>query len=1567
MTEPHKSYEVFEEIGRGDDTIVSRAHDLHLGRDVAIKQLRPELASNPQRREQFLSEAKFLAQFDHPAVLRIHSVEPQHGWIVMDLMKGSLAAQIQHAPLPCATVQSILYQLLPALEFLHERGKLHGSIRPSNILIDDDGRVKLSDFEETNHDGELRAPAGTKKYLAPELIRSDFGSVGPATDLYCLGFTALELLVGPTFDSKFLSGSSAAIDADVAWLRWHSSNDGFPATSKLAKGVSKTLATVIDSMLCKPVDERLKTAADAIKSLGEQDVVPVIAIAPAAVASNDSVAGLDDAAMMPSTVREIEPLVASQATSTDNLSSRRRSARPAAVESVQAGAAMAAGDTAATSRTRMNEVLEKPCVLYPLCGMILGVALLIGLALRRPSTKEVAIAPEPPAQANPPKPEPVETQPILQPDQEPKFAPEQAELADTGKAGSLEASATTPEIDPGTEHGLATSEPTEDLLPAVDPLELAGTDPEPEPVEPGAVIDSEPVLVEPVLAEPEVAEPVPPVMPRLEFVSTRIDINELVEEFEDNPELVIDSGGFIAEVLDIAISPDGKLLAAAGEKVVRIWELGSGSLVATLRGDRARTSYGDCNAVEFSRDGQHIVVGVSDYEAHGNLRVYRLDNLDEIDRLLAGHTAPVRKIDFSRDGRWMATADADGHVALWDWDAREITKMIPPRDAQQPIFDELHFPGDEPVLAGIDFQGPMLLSVPEMRRLSGQDDLPPRTLAWIYDVLTGKVKYPLATTDDPRNMDLRLDAGKWAAAGVGKENGGNKFWVGLWDARTMESAVVADPAVVYSGHKWNVTAIDLAPEHQLVASGDKFGEIHVWDSSTAKRLYRFKGQGKPIYEAAFDRNSNRIAYGTKSFTPDVWDRNNYGRADRVIDLEKRAIYSIDSAENIDLIGEQPSLGDTEIKVTAEAGRANMAVEKIVGGAVRSRYDLTTGRNPTVYSILGNAVMGVEAPVLIGDNLGLFALWDSDRDELKRAFIGHEGLVSSISASPVGNMVLSSSADRTLRIWSFDDAKATGKFDFKFENSIVTKVEPGTSSAKAGVEAGDRILDIDGKTITQMYRDMLEGEFEYSPGQVVPVRMKRGDQEYSFDMELAEGYDFAEPTLSVYIGDQDQWIIWTPQGYYDASPGAEQLIGWHINRGPDKSARYFKVQQFREHLYRPDIINRILSGTPTDEAIADANQTSQEAEVVDFRSPSELALRHPPEVEFLSPAPGDELANPSVQLKARVYSRNGLPIQEVTVLVNGIATQVLKPMGGSAQELNVDLPITLAIGRNDIEVIAANAEATSFAESVYVNVAESKTEQSSAENTAKLNVLAIGISDYAASSGGFQDLPLAASDAQQFIATAKEQAGGQLYANIQSRSLTNQQATRTAILDGLQWLVDNTDDGDSIAIFVSANGFVDSTKNFYIGTHEVDIDRPRATAISWREFIRTLHADLPSCRRLLFLDLHPTEQAVSPDIRNPLLDLAAPEMGTIFFSSNSLQQTSLPRPPGDVGYSAGGLQIALQDTTADVEPEQPDSLLNAHEISQAWTQAVRTLSADRFYPVAFTPEKSRRLAVFQLQQ
>jgi formylglycine-generating enzyme required for sulfatase activity/predicted Ser/Thr protein kinase len=376
------AYELFEELGRGANTVVYRSYDLSLGREVAIKELSEAGRRDPRHRERFLREAQFLAQFEHDNVLRVYSVDQERGWIIMELMKGTLASKIAEGPSDPDLVRSVLKQTLEALAFLHEKNKVHGTVRPTNLLYNDMGRVKLSEFEQTAVGSELRAPTGSKKYLAPELIKPEFGDFGPPTDLYCLGFTALELLKGPQFESLFPGTGKGAIDADIAWLRWHSSPEELASTKKLIKGLPDDLAHVLDRMLKKRVSDRAQTAKEVLKDLADRPLVPVQVAADA-----DEGDQAMQAPLAPGKVRTLapgqQPVVPPSASSGTAPGAAIAAASPpagakAAPKSIPGKAKPAAP---AFSKDWWNQQLGRPYVLYPLCALILLGALWFTFAI----------------------------------------------------------------------------------------------------------------------------------------------------------------------------------------------------------------------------------------------------------------------------------------------------------------------------------------------------------------------------------------------------------------------------------------------------------------------------------------------------------------------------------------------------------------------------------------------------------------------------------------------------------------------------------------------------------------------------------------------------------------------------------------------------------------------------------------------------------------------------------------------------------------------------------------------------------------------------------------------------------------------------------------------------------------------------------------------------------------------------------------------------------------------------------------------------------------------------------
>jgi serine/threonine-protein kinase len=263
-------YEIVDTIASGDFATVYRGRDRELGREVAIKQIHQQFLTDQRQLARYWQEAQLLASLQHPHIVTIYDIARSRGWLILELMRGSLKQTAQGEPIDLDFLRVVLAGCLHALHFLHQNGVIHGDIKPSNILVDGQNRVKLGDFglarRASNDEGSLLK--GTTKYMAPELINPQFGAVGPASDLYSLGFSAYELICGAQFESLFPGLGSFGRDKQIAWMMWHAAADRkLPEINKVLEGVPADLACVVQKMIAKDPARRYQSAADVLRDL----------------------------------------------------------------------------------------------------------------------------------------------------------------------------------------------------------------------------------------------------------------------------------------------------------------------------------------------------------------------------------------------------------------------------------------------------------------------------------------------------------------------------------------------------------------------------------------------------------------------------------------------------------------------------------------------------------------------------------------------------------------------------------------------------------------------------------------------------------------------------------------------------------------------------------------------------------------------------------------------------------------------------------------------------------------------------------------------------------------------------------------------------------------------------------------------------------------------------------------------------------------------------------------------------------------------------------------------------
>lgn len=299
-------YEVGDLIGRGGMAEVHIGYDTRLGRTVAIKILRPDLARDPSFQTRFRREAQSAAGLNHPTIVAVYdtgedttvgeSGNPQavpfivmeyvEGHTVRDILKGDVAAPIDEAV-------DIVAGVLNALEYSHHAGLVHRDIKPANVMLTPTGAVKVMDFgiaralaDAGNTMTQTQAVVGTAQYLSPEQARGE--NVDARSDLYSTGCLLFELLTGRP---PFIGDSPVSV-------AYQHVREPAPKPSDFASDVPPELDTVVLHALAKNRDERYGSAQEFLTDLRGVMAggMPIGGIALGSAAAGAGVAGVAAAA-----------------------------------------------------------------------------------------------------------------------------------------------------------------------------------------------------------------------------------------------------------------------------------------------------------------------------------------------------------------------------------------------------------------------------------------------------------------------------------------------------------------------------------------------------------------------------------------------------------------------------------------------------------------------------------------------------------------------------------------------------------------------------------------------------------------------------------------------------------------------------------------------------------------------------------------------------------------------------------------------------------------------------------------------------------------------------------------------------------------------------------------------------------------------------------------------------------------------------------------------------------------------------------------------------------------------
>ncbi len=974
------------------------------------------------------------------------------------------------------------------------------------------------------------------------------------------------------------------------------------------------------------------------------------------------------------------------------------------------------------------------------------------------------------------------------------------------------------------------------------------------------------------------------------------------------PWLRINSSGHSATVQALAFAPDSRRLFSAGlDKVVQVWDLAALPANArlrnlkrtfvrerTIRWQVSRGPRGSLFALACAPDDGLVAMG--GYGAMGSTGEILLVNPADgtLVKVLEGHRQTICSLAFSATGAKLVSVDTDGECRLWQrgpWTSTVLFKT----DADAYGRETAALIQRQPLVRPIALVGGTQLVIPvvsaarkdklqwQLRQIALDNQLVVRTLGtphqgivtglaatvdgshlasadlaghlylWDTKALTQPVR--LASDRVVRSLAFSPD-GKSLAVGTGVSSVTLTSQLQFWDVATRKqtsSRTLAD----------HVQACGYSPDGKIFAYvGGSKNEVFVDRlSGAASPPAVLAGTSRKVLKVAFaaEKPFYRVAFGTK---PRKGSFNDYADLEESFDPQRGQLDVHGQVRPADWLPLNWLAGNWRLQPSAD--RASLQLYE--GNAPRGVIQLdpqSQGQPRCICWIPG--ADGKPFAVAVGTDkqnmICVFRISPRGPCPLLRQFRGHQDLVTSVAVSRDLRVLVSGSADGTLAFWSLSDYRegpaTSGRWGSGFHVADGKLIVQATNEAgplfQKGVRRGDSLTQIRwsegrqirGETAPQAMLDRLRDlpwfaqvEFDFSRAGKAPL---------SFQLVPAW-----QALASLLVNEDREWAFWTPDGYYNASVNGHTLFGWQVNRGLNALPNFYRADQFRRNLERPDVLERLLPSGSLEAALRNA----KEAAVVEPERMLTSQIEATPTVTILSPRPGDMVRDRKVTVRAQITLPAAGKVAETRVFANGvvarqrqlISQRVDAASGGHelVYEWEALLPKE---AKNLIQVFVLTEAKTTAFERVLVEQPELPPAVSP-----RLYVLAVGVNNYR--DPGIEDLDYSVADAQAVVAELQKASQG-LYEVVPPILLANESVTRA------QWkntfvelsarLKDVARPDDLLVVFMAGHGEVDprdQSYHFICNDARLDTLLDGNGTISWDDF--RLFADIP-CRKLALLD------------------------------------------------------------------------------------------------------------------
>ena len=836
--------------------------------------------------------------------------------------------------------------------------------------------------------------------------------------------------------------------------------------------------------------------------------------------------------------------------------------------------------------------------------------------------------------------------------------------------------------------------------------------------------------------------------------------------------------GHLGAVKALVWSPDGKWLVSGGnDRTLRIWDVNSGQ-------EARKFDEGDSTieAIAVSGDGSMVASGGS-----GNKITVREVATGKATFNLEDHKSPITAIAFSPDGSVLASGSEDERVITWDLKKGELDETL---KGHVGAITELRFDRSGQVLAsgGVD-KTVRLWNAANGRKLgtlSGHEGsilalefTSPASLSTIDTTRTIK-RWNI--TDKPAVLStIKLD--QEAAAGEAESGSFSANETALAIGNGAGTVTIYDPAnsaAVRQLENYTVGyyAARFSADRHWLATASFDNTVKLWDLQTGRALSPFTGHTGRVTTLVFHPDNKRVISASVDHTIRIWDTST-GRSVEVLKGHTNGISSLAISRNgkylVSASADQTiGIWDLEAKTTPRFLRGHTG--EVISVSISPADDLI-------------ASSGIDGTVKI---------WDIATGNNSRSFDPRSGEIDSVSFSPDGKTIVSGGIDRTIRIW--DTASGTPLKTLSGHTGKINSIafsSDGRQLASSGQDKTVRIWDIatggDPRVINGHAGAVFSAEYT-TDGQFIASASDDGS------VNIWKAIDGGLLTTLISLKNSDDWLVVSPQGFFDGSPASWGQLSWRFEKS---TFNVQPIEVFFNEFYSPGLLADLISGEklPSASTISDKD-------------------RRQPQVR-LSIADDQTVTPGQRNVKVNItVSQAPAGAEDVRLFRNGALVKVWRGdvlKGSQSAMLSAVLPVVA--GENLLTAYAFNRDDIKSSDAVLVvNGSKNQTREPVGY------LLTVGINKYANSE---YDLKFAVPDAQDFAGeTKRRQSQLKNYSRIEVVALSDAAATKANILQSLTDLASKVQPEDALIIYFAGHGIADNDR-FYLIPHDIGYEGSRS--------------------------------------------------------------------------------------------------------------------------------------------